>query len=211
MSKFIKSIKIPFLNSKNHHTLFYKKNDENSIKIFNLPICPDSDSTISLIKNSFKNFGGINDNDDCVQITDNYTAILKFKNQKSLNRALNQEFKYNNAKPFVSTGECGAAYFKRKYVDSHPSIEELKRVSDEQIRKYEEKAKNTNYVEFTEAEIQKLLDKQQKRLEKMISNDFYQFQQSSVMAKAFLTDKIEKEPRHLKKKPKNKKNDQSKT
>ena len=202
-----KVVPLAFPDSNVTHSLIYRQSSALEIEVFNLPLTSSDDETSALVKDVFSVFGHI----DEVLVKGNH-AVVKFESENGHQRAMAQKRKHQRILPNPFRGEFGIESFIAKYNEVHPDMETLERVSSEFIEQFEKKEQETRELSgkhvfrMTEAEKHELMQKYQKKMRDMQSNDFYTFQQKDRpnLAKELLTDEGPA-PRHMKKKPKVKK------
>ncbi|KAK8884343.1 hypothetical protein M9Y10_043452 [Tritrichomonas musculus] len=208
----LKTLELPYTNSKATHTLFYEAESALEIKVYNLPLADANENLKDHLSDIFSIFGHIEE----VSVGKD-VAIVKFQTEKGLQRALSQKKKHHldsdeNSLPEATKGQFGIQRYLDKYAQLHPPIEDLKKLSYDYIKEFEEKEKEMQRasggrktVRMTEAEQREILDKYNQKAKAMQSTDFYAFQQRGrpSLATELLSNEVV--PRHLKKIPKDKK------
>lgn len=208
MSGAWKIIKLQYPDSESTHSIFYQKHSALELEAYNFPLTDNTDQIIKIFEETFSLYGKL----DSVTI-DGSQAIIKFQNEKSLDRALLEKFKHHDAElPPAYSGDFGVEYFKKKYMQQRPEVADLEKSAYEQIKAIDKRdnearanAGTKHIARHTEAETQAILEKYQKTIQKMQSTDFYEFQQKNKpnLYTALLGEEV-KQPRHLKKQPKKK-------
>lgn len=203
-----KVLKLPYRDSNVQHSVFYKKHSALELEAYNFPLTDTNDKIQNILEEAFALFGKI----DTITIEGNQ-AIIKYQNEKSLDRALLEKFKHNDAQPpEVGIGEFGVEYFKQKYMKSRPDVADLEKSAYEQIQAIDKRdaearanAGTKKIARQTEAETQAIIRKYQETAAKMQTSDFYAFQQKNKpnLYTSLLGEEV-KQPRHLKKQPKKK-------
>lgn len=203
------TIQLPYSNSISTHTIFYRTESALELQVFNLPLATNKDSITNIIESTFSIFGHVEE----VTFPSDVSAIIKFQSEKGLQRAIQQKKKHSRELPNATSGVFGLDRYISKYEQAHPDTDVLERVSNEYIAQFEKKereiGKTTNrnrVTRLTEAEKNEIIAKYQQKAKKMQSNDFYEFQQRNRLNLANgLLSNDGPAPRHLKKKPKEKK------
>ena len=200
-------LELPYPNSKSTHTMYYKMINDIEIEVFNLPLSNSNEKLKELLEISFSIYDDIEE----VKLTDKDSAIIKFINNKGLLNAISLTIENQKDLPFAFAGNFGINEFIERHKNNNPSIETLERISTDYIKKFEEMEKlkkeasgpSRHTIQLTEAEKQEMISKHLEKSKKMMSNDFYGFQQKgrTNLATALLSKNVI-EPRHLKKKSK---------
>lgn len=210
MASELKVLKLPFHRDGATLSLFYKKVSELELEAYNLPMAPSQEELKSYVEEIFGLFGHVEE----VELEGDVKATIKYFKATSIERALEGKFKHQRDVPTAYTGEYGTEYFEEQHAKKHPSIESLEAVSSKHIAEFEAaeaRARATtgsrHIARTTEAQTQEIIRKYQEKVKAMQSNDFYSFQQKDRpnLLTGLLAPVQEKEPRHLKKKPKAKK------
>lgn len=206
------TLELPYPNSNVTHTIFYKIESALEVRVYNLPLADTDENLNNHLSDIFSIFGHVEE----VSIGKG-VAIVKFQTEKGLQRAISQKKKHHQllddaSMPEAVKGQFGLQRYLDRYANIHPSIERLKKLSIDYINEFEEKEKEmqlasagNKVVRMTEAEMREEMDKYQQKAKRMQSSDFYAFQQRGrpSLATELLSNEIT--PRHLKKKPKDKK------
>jgi hypothetical protein len=200
------TLSLPFPESQVTHRLFYRQSSALEIDVFNLPLASSDDDLESHLRTIFSMFGHV----DSVSLTSTSAATVKFDTPKGVQRAVNGRRKHAREVPGAFAGSFGIEYFLAKYREVHPPSEVLERVSSEYIRQFEAKEQEMrrqpgarHVVKVSEAEKQEVIRKHQERVKKMQATDFYLFQQKD--RPNLVTELLSNDgpaPRHLKKRPK---------
>lgn len=205
------TLQLPYPDSKATHTIFYKMESALEIRVYNLPLVDNKEDLINHLSDIFSIFGHVEE-----VLIGKDVAIVKFQTEKGLQRAISMKKKHQsqegNSIPLAVKGQFGVQRYINQYKETHPPIENLKRVSYEYIASFEEKEKEIQaassghkVVRMTEAEQKEIMDKYQQKAKRMQSSDFYAFQQRNKPSLATELLSNEVKPRHLKKMPKEKK------
>ena len=202
------SLELPYPNSNATHTLFYKMDSALEVKVFNLPLTATNEDLKNHLADIFALFGHVEE-----VLIGKDVAIVKFQTEKGLQRAIAQKKKHSRDTPDAVKGQFGAERYLNRYIEVHPPLETLERVSSEYIAQFEENEREAQKlsggrrgVRLTEAEQREIIEKYQQKAKNMQSDNFYNFQLRNKpnLATEMISNEIT--PRHLKKMPKNKKN-----
>jgi hypothetical protein len=206
MAQCWRTLSLPFPGSPVTQTLFYRQLSALEIEVFNLPLASSDDDLQSRLHQIFSMFGYL----DSVSLTSTSKATIEFQSKKGVRRAVKGRRTHVQLLPHATAGSFGIDYFIARYREVHPPNRVLVRVSSDYIRQFEAKEREMArlagprpFVRVTEVEKQEIIQKDEARIKKMCATDFYLFQQKdrpNLLTMLLSNDRPA--PKHLKKKPK---------
>ena len=191
------------------HSVFYRILSAHQIEIRNPPLAKNNKELISLLTRAFSVFGKVMEVELPNKEAHIENILISYNDEKSVKRAEARDGIYAH-QAACNEESFGAQRYLEQYQKVRPSVEELERISTNEINAFEKQEEeirkrtgSAKIARHTEAEMKAIINKYKEREEKMLSKDFYGFHQNTLYT-ALLTDSEPVAPRHMKKQPKKK-------